>query len=288
MNTTTKIRKALSAFILLAGYWAFWPFLNAATGYQLTPYRCDSDALLRDGAENSSTAEHYSGGGGGTLGNQLLTITLNGVDYDYNLYVPERSPNNRAYPVMLMLAGSSSPSQALFNSQVLLNRFVQGLEREGVIGIAPVAFGSSGGWVIPETYQLLDALISEIGSAQNIDLDRISGWGFSAGGHVMHGYMLPNSNRFAAYSVHAGNLTYAAGIDAPQAAARKIPVNLRVGATDTSISPASVALDRDRFLFAGWTLGTNVTYQTVNEGHTYNYLDLVSAWQSMCLNAVAP
>jgi poly(3-hydroxybutyrate) depolymerase len=152
----------------------------------------------------------------------------------------------------------------------------------------------------PSDYDLFAAVRADVESHYNIDRTRLSGWGFSSGGSVMHALGLTmdsaafNNATMAGYSVAAGALAgdlcaglSSAGCDALlDAAPRKIPVSLVVGTSDPTYS--YVVSDDNRFAADGWTANVNVFLNTFSGGHTYAVSNLQPAWNHLCPNAVTP
>lgn len=112
-----------------------------------------------------------------------------------HLRVPASYSPTRPVPMVLALHGQAgSPSAANTAAQAVRNAWAAVADANGFIVIAPVATGGSGGWLAPppnpSDYSIMAAAIADVESAYNIDMSRRIGWGFSAGGHVMHDIML--------------------------------------------------------------------------------------------------
>ena len=114
----------------------------------------------------------------------------------------------------------------------------------------------------------------------NIERRRRLLWGFSAGGHFGHGVGLANAAFFAAYGVNAGVLAGYAGSTAPAAASRRIPLNVRVGSSD-SLAPFANS-DRTVFAAAGWSEPVDYAFAEFPGGHTYAATDVDAQWAFLC------
>lgn len=285
--------------------------ISAATTNRLPDWVCaHPDAIFVDGFEGGVGITRLpSNGSGGATGSFTRTVTVPGYG-TRNVYVFIPASYNAARPMPLVLAlhgqaGSASAAQTA--AQAARNTWSGVASANGFIVIAPVASGASGGWIAPplppaapglSDYTVFSAAISDIESAYNIDRSRRIGWGFSAGGHVMHDLALNpyaidlTVDSFAGYSVSAGALEAFAcsspsACDALVAAApRKIPIDIHVGSSDSLLSYATN--DRSRFLTHGWTASSNLWFTTFSGGHTYAAGQLAEAWANLCPFQVLP
>ena len=172
---------------------------------------------------------------------------------DYFLFVPEEYRPEHSMPLMLVWHGAAGPGNASAAALQVLDLWSEVAAAEGFLLVAQVATGSQGGWVPNDTELIMDAIFTQLESSYNVDRGRLFGWGFSAGGHVMHDMVLDRADQFAAYAVNAGVLDALAGASAPAAAARQIPVSIMVGSRDR-LQPFAL-VDRQRFQDAGWVPG---------------------------------
>lgn len=230
-----------------------------------------------------STGSNPSGGSGGAApGNQSRTVTVSGLgSHTYYLYIPTSYNPANPMPIMFGFHGAGGAGTAPAAAQQVRNDWATVAESQGVIVVAQAATGASGGWVTSNDVAILNEIITDVMGAYNIEQKRIYAWGFSAGGHLIHLLALQNSTYFAAYGVSAGALQALAGTGAPGAAARKIPVHLYVGSSDTVVPPAAVQSDRNNFQANGWTLGTNLWYTEFSGGHTYSTTHLSNIWNNL-------
>lgn len=288
------------ACVFLAG--AHSTIFAAATTSTLPPWVCaHPDAIFVDGFQTAAAITRLpSHGSGGATGSVSRSIIVPGYGtHTIHLRVPASYSPTRPVPMVLALHGQAgSPSAANTAAQAVRNAWAAVADANGFIVIAPVATGGSGGWLAPppnpSDYSIMAAAIADVESAYNIDMSRRIGWGFSAGGHVMHDIMLndfgaPISiDTFAAYSVSAGILQGLAcdGLNAAQcnalvgAASRQIPVDIHVGTTD-SLLPYATS-DRNIFDANGWVLNNDLWFTTFVGGHTYATSQLDEIWGHLC------
>lgn len=231
-----------------------------------------------------STGSSPSGGSGGAApGNQTRSVTVSGLGtHNYYLYIPTSYNPANPMPIMFAFHGAGGSGTAPAAAQAARNDWSSVASANGFIVVAQAATGSGGGWLANNDSAILNAIISDVFGAYNIEQNRIYAWGFSAGGHFLHALALQNSQFFAGYGVSAGTLqTPIGGTGLPAAAARKIPVHLYVGSSDTVVPPSVVQADRNNFQASGWTLGTNLWYTEFSGGHTYSSTHLSNIWNNL-------
>lgn len=286
-------------FVLLAAFSAV-PVQAVSTG-RLPPWVCGNGTppLFSDGFETGGDAPYRapSGGSGGAYpGAQMRSITVAGQPHDYYLHVPTGYPYAEPVPVLMVLHGAAGAGSAPWAAQWLRDDWGAAAQTGGFIVVAPIASGpSSGSWLPPVDYPMLKAVLQDVAAHYNIDRSRIHGWGFSAGGHVMHDLALrqresaPDIRTFAAYGVSAGTLATPVcnpgnGIPSctsllPQVAGR-IPVSLRVGSNDP-LKPY-VQSDRSAFIAAGWTQGGTLDFVVFPGEHDIYPAQFLATWQFFC------
>lgn len=220
------------------------------------------------------------GSGGAYPGNQTRTVSLGGTQ-TYYLYIPTSYNPATPMPVLFGFHGAGGTGTAPAAAQSVRTGWSSIAESEGFIVVAQAATGSGGGWVPSTDTQILDAIITDVWAAYNVNTKRNYLWGFSAGAHYGHALALGNNTFFAAYGVSAGALDALAGPTAPQTAAgtRRIPCDIHIGNTDTLLPYAQA--DRTRFLNAGWVEGTNLWYSEFSGGHTYTTTHLSQIWNNI-------
>ncbi len=285
---------ALVAALLLA------TTAHATTTVRLPDWVCaHPDAIFVDAFEPAANVVRLpSNGSGGATGNVLRAVVVPGYG-TRNVYLrvpPSYSPA-RPMPLVFALHGQAgSAAAAQTAAQAVRNAWSAAADANGFIVIAPVASGGSGGWIAPppgpSDYDTFAAAIADVEAAYNIDRSRRIGWGFSAGGHVMHDLVLNaysdavTIDTFAAVSVSAGAFAGLA-CSSPSscnalvaAASRRIPVDIHVGSTDPLLPYATS--DRNVFLANGWTLGSDLWFTTFAGGHSYAAAHLAEIWTNLC------
>jgi poly(3-hydroxybutyrate) depolymerase len=255
-----------------------------------------------------------SNGSGGAKGTTTHTLHITGLGTGtqmYYLYVPTTYTPSQPYPFVLALHGTAPWADRNGYASDVLNTWSAIAPGARIIVAAPVAdeqvmVGDQLGatWSVPpdnpSDYNLFAAVLADVESHYNIDRTRISGWGFSSGGSVMHALGLTtNSSGFdnstmAGYSAAAGALAgdLCAGLSSADcdtllhAAPREIPVSLIVGTSDPTYS--YVIDDDNRFIADGWTANGNVFLNTFGGGHNYSITTVQPAWVHLCPFAVTP
>jgi hypothetical protein len=296
IQLVTGIATCLLLLVFLAGP------ARATTTVKLPDWVCaHPDAIFVDGFQPAAAVTRLpSNGSGGSSGSISRTVNVPGYgSHTYYLRVPPSYSPAHPVPLVLALEGQAgSPPQAITAAQAVRNAWASVADTKGFIVIAPVATGGSGGWIAPppnpSDYSIFAAAIADAEAAYNIDTSRRIGWGFSAGGHVMHDIMYndfgaPVSiDTFAAYSVSAGILQGFAcqGLTAAQcnaivaAASRHIPIDIHVGSSDSLL--ANATSDRNMFINNGWVLSQDLWFTTFAGGHTYATSQLDEAWSHLC------
>ena len=204
-----------------------------------------------------------------------------GKVFDYFVVAPTGPAPSEGFPLLVAWAGAAGPGLAVDAARRLRDDWLSVARAAGLIVVAQVATGASGGW-IPQTAETrLLAILESVRNEWPTDDSRRYAFGFSAGGHVLHDIALRDVAEFAAYAVRAGSLEAYAGVDAASGAARIVPLWLSVGTSD-SLLPL-VREDRDRFQKAGWQ--SQLEYRETPDGHRYGVVDLQSAWSFVCRQA---
>jgi len=294
---------------------------NATQSVALPPWVCaHPDAVFVSAFEAGENAVPHRGSGGsggaypGNLIRWVYVADLGSGAQPYYVYVPDAYTPSRPWPLLVGLHGVA-PYASVYNYARDVSAYWSGVAQTGdFIVVAPVAnnviYDSNSqpyavSWLVPPSagpndYDMLAAILADMQSAYNIELSRIYGWGFSAGGHVMHDLGVSthstalNASTLAAYGVSAGDLSALACASISNAAcdqllsglSRKVPVDLRVGNADPNLP--YVSDDYSRFVADGWSAGQNVFYSTFTGAHTYSTADLQAAWTHLCPNAVVP
>ncbi|WP_395374805.1 hypothetical protein [Marinicella sp. W31] len=237
------------------------------------------DVIFNDAFENNSSPS--LGTGGGFPGDQNIAINIPKIGIrTYYLYVPDGYQASEAWPLLVLWHGQVVPGQADTEAQNIRNFWQQTAEANNIIILAQASSGAGGGWLPGTDSQILAAMIDDVQSLYNIENNRIYGWGFSAGAHVMHAIALNNTDFFAGYAASAGTLSNFAGTAVLEAAPRKIAAFVSVGTQDPLFSDAQA----ESLLFqqAGWVLGRNYWLDAFNGGHQLNNDLPEKAWQAIC------
>lgn len=290
------LKALIVRFIAAASMLAAAAPAGALSTARLPGWVCGQGAppLFFDGFESGDAfhREPSYGSGGAYPGAQARSVAVFGQPRDYYLYVPTGYPFAAPAPLLLVLHGAGGAGTAPAAAQWLRDQWSAQAQAGGFLVAAPVASGSQGGWSPSFDYPMFQAILDDIAARYDIDLSRIHGWGYSAGGHVMHDLALrqrsgvPDIRTFAGYGISAGVLQQwacqpPANCPALLAqAARKIPVDLRVGTQDYYY-PA-VQADRDAFLAAGWSAGDTLNYGDFPEGHLVFPWHFPDTWQFLC------
>lgn len=293
---------------------------SAATSVALPAWICGQpDTIYRDtfDAPQAPVPHDPSAGSGGAYPGKLTrTVHVAGLGsgtQDYYVYVPDAYDPDRPWPLLLALHGVAQYGSADANAIDVRDDWANIAAAGGFIVAAPVAndvIYSNGSpyavsWLLPwpggpSDYDLFAAVRADMESAYNIERTRIYGWGFSAGGHVMHDLAVSqhssafNATTMAAYGVSSGILAMVAcagytdaGCSALLAGLpRRIPVDIHIGNNDPNYQDAKS--DHLRFVAAGWVNHQTIFYSVFVGGHEYTVQQLGQIWTSLCPNAVTP
>lgn len=290
---------------------------GAASTVTLPAWVCaQPDAIFASSYEAGPVAvpsdpSHGQGGGAGSITRTVHVSGLGSGTQTYFLYVPVGYTPQRAWPLVLALHGYAPYGYAGLYASNVRDDWSGPAYTGKFIVAAPVAdevtyqngqpYGVT--WMAPPTtgandYDLFAAIRADVESAYNIERTRIYGWGFSAGGHVMHDLAVNtysaafNATTMAAYGVSAGDLAglACAGLTDAQcndelaSLPRRIPLDIHIGTSDPNYLYASS--DHSRFLAQGWTDAQNVFYTAFSGTHEYTVTQLGEIWHNLCPNAV--
>ncbi|HRQ65589.1 MAG TPA: hypothetical protein PKZ76_12140 [Xanthomonadaceae bacterium] len=190
------------------------------------------------------------------------------------------------HALLITLHGAGGPGTAPAAASFMRDAWSATADAGGFLVLAPIASGAQGGWVPSLDYPALAAAIDALQALYPVDTRRRYLHGFSAGGHVVHDLGLYNANYFAAYVANAGVLDALAGANAPAQALRHIPVQVRVGNSDTLLTYAQT--DRNRFLAAGWSEPADYQLVVFAGGHSFDAGHTGPAWDFLCRRARLP
>jgi predicted esterase len=274
-------------------------FANAAhalTQLRAPAWRCDSDRTLTSGFENleSVPPERPSFGSGGDFepGAHAVISSMGFVTY----YLSGPSDYaGEALPLIMALHGAGGPGTQAFAASNIRNAFEQiyGANTRFLIA-APESSGSQGGWIPSQDEIKIRAVIADMKAKYNVDLNRVYGWGYSAGGQIMHGLALSDPSFAAAYTGHATRLLPAtSSYGTPETFTSRVPVLLTHGINDTTVPYTTAQADRLRFLNAGWTEQSPLApgdFELIpfDLGHFYDTVTIQQSWDWMCVHTLLP
>ena len=284
---------------------------HAAQTVRLPGVACSPvSVLFVDGMEDTARLPvDDSAGSGGSPGAFSANTHVAGIGSGTQTWYGYAPPApDRPLPLLLLLHGAAgSPAAANAAAMQLRDQWQPLAAAKGLVLVAPVAGGASGGWlapfgvgVHPTDYDVISEALADAEALYSINRSRRYGWGFSAGGHVMHdlgvnGYAPVFSEpNIAAYTVSAGLLPAVACAYVSSAACnarldalpRHLPALIRVGNSDSYLGYARA--DRDRFVARGWTLGAELGYAEFAGNHEIAALEPEASWPFLCRFAVIP
>ena len=282
--------KILVTLLLFANY------AHALSQVRAPAWRCDSDRALTSGFEDleSVPPERPSFGSGGVFQPSAYTTASSAGFVTFYSSVPQ-DYTGEALPLIIALHGAGGPGTQALAASTIRDTFGQifGSKTRFLIA-APESSGSQGGWIPAQDEVKIRAVIADMKAKYNVDLNRVYGWGYSAGGQIMHGLALSDPNFAAAYTGHATRLLPASSsYGTPETFTSRVPVLLTHSANDGTV-PYSMALaDRTRFINAGWTeqspdVAGNFELKTFNIGHFYDIATVQTSWNWMCVHALIP
>ena len=300
------LSRLLAALLWLAAGPAAPGLADAATTVVLPASMCPgADAIFHDGYETALIPHDPSGGSGGTYpGNVMRTISVPGVGTrSYYLHLPPAYSPSQAAPLLIALHGAGGAGTAPTAAQQARSDWSGWADGAGFIVLAPVASGSSGGWVVDDPpgtgddVTVMFAALADAAASYNVERSRVYLWGYSAGGHVAHAVALNNPDVVTAYGVNAGVLRAVACSSAnfPGAPAcptllagltRKVPVDIHIGSSDSLYAEAQA--DRTRFTTGGWTSDNTLHFVAFTGGHVYTVAHLGQIWNNLCPFALGP
>jgi poly(3-hydroxybutyrate) depolymerase len=290
----------------------------AATSVTLPGWTCaQPDAVFVDSFDAVAAPVPHDpslGSGGAFPGSQTRTLHIAGLGsgtQEYYLYLPGDYTPQRSWPLLLVLHGVAPYGSADAYAMGTRDDWSTTASAGHFIVAAPVAddviFQNGSpyavSWLVPPTagpndYDLFAAVRADVEGAYNIERTRIYGWGFSAGGHVMHDLGVTthspafNAGTMAAYGVIGADLAAlaCAGIsdsacnDLLAAVPRKITVDIHIGNDDPNYPYAKD--DHLRFVAQGWINHQTIYYTVFVGGHTYTTAQLGQTWANLCPSAV--
>lgn len=296
--------------LLLAPILASPTVAIAVTGSVLPAWVCaHPDTIFVSGFEaGEQVLANYPthGSSGAYPGKVTQTLMVAGMGTQtYYLYIPTHYTPSRAWPLMLALHGAGGPGTSDSAARQVRSDWTALAEAQGFIVVSPVGSSSQGGWIEPDLngqgpsdYGAIAGIVAAVGAAYNIESSRKYAWGYSAGGIILHDIVLTgwvglNADSFAGYAVTGAALAGCPYYNVVQScvpahATRIIPLDIHIGNADPIYTQGYAASDENKFLAAGWGLGTTLHDTIFNGGHTYSATHLAQVWTNLCPNAVVP
>lgn len=261
-----------------------------------------NDSIFIDDFDASGVIPHDPslGIGGDYPSNQQRTIIMGSGSHEYYLHVPAAYAPGQSAPLVIVLHGAAGPGSADQQATTMRNDWSAAADRYGFIVLAPVATGPHGGWEVPGDYDVIVAELTDVEQRYNIELSRISLWGFSAGGDVAWDMLLNgtplalNASTLAALASSGSSSVLACQGDQNTcdsriaALPRKVPIDMHIGLQDYPPLLQWVRDDRQRLLNNGWIEGRTLSYTEFNGGHTLPLPQLDEIGGFMCRFAVGP
>lgn len=285
-----------------------WAGMSHAQVLRLPEHSCAEVGASGNGFE-SNEPSWPSRGTGGTTGSGSRAIPVPGYAHlpmysqrSYHWFVPEPANPPRPMPLVVVLHGTAgTPSRAYFEARIVRDLWIEAAQRHGFAVLAPVAGGSQGGWVAPQSaldaptdYDVIAAAIADLEARFDIERARRYLWGFSSGGHValdlavnpMHAGF--GRRQFAAVGINAGALAglACAGLNetecraALQSAFPRLPIQVLVGDVDPLRSHTEG--DEPRFLATGWAVDRSYRREVFVGGHWVGYDHPDRQWDWLC------
>jgi poly(3-hydroxybutyrate) depolymerase len=195
--------------------------------------------------------------------------------------------------LLALHATAGDPDQAELFAASVIASWQALADQYGFIVVAPASTADNGAWgTAPGTDDdEISAVLANVQSSYDIELDRVYVWGFSAGGNYSHAIALSNPSSVAAYAVNAGVLGAYAPLVPSAAMVRIIPLSAMVGVNDPLLP--EMQNDEQIFISNGWVLNDTLIYSEFSDGtppggHTYTLDQLATHWAYMCPYAVSP
>ncbi len=261
----------------------------AGRAVQLPDYLCGgSDSIFADGYETGGmfSSDPSQGNGGVWPGSSSRSFTVAVLgQVTYYAYVPPQYNPAQAMPLMVVLHGApGSPAAAFQAAQALRDAWKIAADTYGFVIVAPVASGPQyGSWTTYPDYDKLESAWVDIAARWNIERNRRSLWGFSAGGHIAWDMVLNHdplnyptvfhADSLASLAISSANSAFACQGSASQcnvlfaALPHHLPVDIHIGTSD-SLYPWAAA-DNQRLLANGWQSGRNLSFNPFPGGHVF-------------------
>ena len=286
---------------------------TASQTVHLPDYWCGgTESIFADGYETGGvfTSDPSQGTGGTWPGSTSRSFNFPPLGQQtYYVYVPAQYQAGQAMPLMVVLEGyTGSHATSVQQAQILRDAWKPAADSRGFIIAVPVNNTNDGNWIPADglgqanDYDVIATVIDDAAQAWNIERNRISTWGYSAGGNIAWDMLLNNgqfvrptplnAGTLASMSTSAANSGFACSLDSTPCSTRfanvprKVPVDIHIGTLDGNY--AGAADDYQRLLSNGWQPGRNLSYNPFSGGHTYLPAHLQHVADFACGFAVQP
>lgn len=241
-----------------------------------------SDVVFNSGFQNDSVPS--MGSGGSYPGSFTRTVFAEGQNRNYYVSIPPAYQPSTPLPLLFSWHGASGAGNQTLYAMAHRDFWKASGDLNNFIVVAQESTGINGGWVPSVDFPILSAILNDMYGSYNIEKTRIYGHGFSAGGHVMHGLMLQNSQDYAAYVISAGVLEYFAGVNAPFNSQRLIPVYVSIGDNDTAGPNLNSLTHSNHTVFnnAGWIDNKTYWLDEFPGGHVIDADIIYQSWDKIC------
>jgi predicted esterase len=298
-----RIFRIIAGFFLLggAGHLAAYEFQQLPRS-ACEPVTTPSSVIFADGFESGVFATlppvRASNGSGGSQFVNSVTLPYPATpNFPLDAYIDasDAAGNSAPLPLVVAFHGAAGPGNQQFAAADLQSTFsvVVSDPNAQFLFVAFTSAGANGGWTINDDLGRLRVVLDYMTANYNVDLNRIYGWGFSAGGQILHHYALasftaPQTPLFTAYTAHAGRLPSFFNGNQPESSPLKFPVMLASSPTDSVALYSGALNEQTRFINAGWANGQNFEFLTYDGGHTYAIAQMQAAWRFMCRHSLVP
>lgn len=240
------------------------------------------DIIYNSGFQNDS--QPSNGSGGSYPGSFTRTVFAQSQNRNYYISIPLNYNPLIATPLLFTWHGAGGAGTAPTYAIAHRNFWKPTGDLNNFIVIAQESTGVSGGWVPSTDFSILSVILQDMYDNYNIEQTRIYGHGFSAGGHVLHGLMLQNSEDYAGYVISAGVLETYAGINAPANATRIIPLYVSIGTNDTFGPNLNNLTHTNHTIFnnAGWQDNKTYWLDEFVGGHEIEANVRQKSWDKLC------
>jgi acetyl esterase/lipase len=234
------------------------------------PHLCVEGRFSASGFETTDARARPSNGIGGQKGSYQFLIPGQPIPAAY-IHAPDSTaplPLVIALPGFLAIGGNDAEASLLRDS-------LRSIHSGAVVMVFRIPNAQSG-YALAADESRIQTLLSEMLIRYNIDQNRIYGFGFSAGGSVIHEIALKTPNFMTSYTSQASKLLPPEiGSAYPENTAYKKPLLIINGESDPFVTVADATAEAARFTASGWA-STNIAQLGAFEfklwpiNHAYN------------------